>query len=367
MAVHPRVRGEHVLPKAVAPTITGSSPRARGTHRVHHELEVMARFIPACAGNTPTPPSRRHRPGGSSPRARGTLPGARSPGVRRRFIPACAGNTPMWAATKPTSSVHPRVRGEHPTARHDRNPPRRFIPACAGNTGHGHRRQHEVPVHPRVRGEHGTIVGHSAELYGSSPRARGTPRSQPAGCPVFRFIPACAGNTETASPPPRWRTVHPRVRGEHIRSLRFSCFLPGSSPRARGTLLFVNDPVRPRRFIPACAGNTRQHAPGGHAIPVHPRVRGEHPLNSTRHRTRLGSSPRARGTRRQVARRRSAHRFIPACAGNTESPASPVASIPGSSPRARGTLRRFVARLHVSRFIPACAGNTRTWCGCTAP
>ena len=50
-SVHPRVCGEHyVLPK-VTNIITGSSPRVRGTFYLGIRKLSKLRFIPACAGN----------------------------------------------------------------------------------------------------------------------------------------------------------------------------------------------------------------------------------------------------------------------------------------------------------------------------
>ena len=91
----------------------GSSPHTRGTSAGRARRPVARRFIPACAGNASRPPS--HPPGtsvhprirgerapgkpthrqaaGSSPHARGTRSHVmRAVGVAR-FIPACAGNT----------------------------------------------------------------------------------------------------------------------------------------------------------------------------------------------------------------------------------------------------------------------------------
>ena len=51
-------------------------------------------------------------------------------------------------------------------------------------------------------------------------------------------------------------------------------------------------------------------------------------------------------------------RFIPACAGNTQSPASAASAVDGSSPRVRGTPGKPTAKREDYRFIPACAGNT---------
>ena len=130
--VHPRVRGERYHQEKQAPDESGSSPRARGTLGISRGILTRRRFIPACAGNayglaaTPAldavhPRVRGERYAvlvgpirtiGSSPRARGTHRIDRLARLNRRFIPACAGNaiaviTPLSAAT-----VHPRVRGE---------------------------------------------------------------------------------------------------------------------------------------------------------------------------------------------------------------------------------------------------------------
>ena len=71
-AVHPRLRGEHLLIGAVVLVVIGSSPPARGTSMCQAPIVRRSRFIPACAGNI----------SGTSP---------------KRF----------------DNSVHPRLRGEH--------------------------------------------------------------------------------------------------------------------------------------------------------------------------------------------------------------------------------------------------------------
>ena len=50
---------------------------------------------------------------GSSPHVRGTLSDADHDRIRGRFIPACAGNTPTGPNTATVPSVHPRMCGEH--------------------------------------------------------------------------------------------------------------------------------------------------------------------------------------------------------------------------------------------------------------
>ncbi len=71
----------------------------------------------------------------------------------------------------------------------------RFIPACAGNTDNGETGDHAESVHPRVCGEHAFGMQWWMRVNGSSPRVRGTLIGSQISNLVFRFIPACAGNT----------------------------------------------------------------------------------------------------------------------------------------------------------------------------
>ena len=193
-----------------------------------------------------------------------------------RFIPACAGNTRTLRCIPRPEPVHPRVCGEHrhsPRASFSaagssprvRGTPEgcsysrsrwRFIPACAGNTKHGQNRAVAKPVHPRVCGEHGYAVVACGGCAGSSPRVRGTRYRDRWSRVRLRFIPACAGNTcdHARSLPPE--TVHPRVCGEHVSALRKMLARGGSSPRVRGTRDVGQGELDVGRFIPACAGNT---------------------------------------------------------------------------------------------------------------
>ena len=294
-SVHPRVRGERSDPKQFDRVRSGSSPRARGTPQSRGLALFWARFIPACAGNAYPESSsplcltvhprvrgeRRFSPrpaarfDGSSPRARGTLAHFIRSEILARFIPACAGNANYKSSRACLGTVHPRVRGERkwrtearedydgssPRARgtrfpgHTQRAPSRFIPACAGNaraqSGSGDR----APVHPRVRGERAQVVDQIIQLVGSSPRARGTRALTLCVMNAKRFIPACAGNARSARAWCRRRAVHPRVRGERLDPLDRAVEIAGSSPRARGTRPtgVANDGAD--RFIPACAGN----------------------------------------------------------------------------------------------------------------
>ena len=132
-AVHPRMRGEHDDIAEAAIYVGGSSPHARGTHVVDTVRQPVQRFIPACAGNTflflflflflsvhprmrgehGLPRREWHDAAGSSPHARGTHAHAIRSANAGRFIPACAGNTARYGDGSGVAKVHPRMRGEH--------------------------------------------------------------------------------------------------------------------------------------------------------------------------------------------------------------------------------------------------------------
>ena len=357
---------------------------------------------------------------GSSPRVRGTLRHRRAHGLGLRFIPACAGNS-AWSTRKPTSpAVHPRVCGElwrqrfcrplmtgsSPRVRGTRAvalalavSDRRFIPACAGNSSPQPLPLRPRAVHPRVCGE---LLGHRfAHLgsRGSSPRVRGTPGVGSANGRHHRFIPACAGNSVRSTSSNTSTPVHPRVCGE-LGAIQIAAdSLDGSSPRVRGTRPTGKGSANSRRFIPACAGNSKSRRLARTPRPVHPRVCGELDQSSSGTPRKGGSSPRVRGTRAGGQRGQRCGRFIPACAGNSgraflQRPTTTVhprvcgelhqwtdqgpqdgrfipacagnslEGLPsavrrgGSSPRVRGTPRRRWCSSRCCRFIPACAGNS---------
>ena len=275
---------------------------------------------------------------GSSPPARGTPTARWVARLALRFIPACAGNTfdGIRFICRPT--VHPRLRGEHlqPPPGHPSGV--RFIPACAGNTESWSTGGRRRAVHPRLRGEHANWRPNSETVSGSSPPARGTLCDGFFRRAAGRFIPACAGNTVDQVGGRRPGAVHPRLRGEHPSGEAFGLVTNGSSPPARGTHHIPGGRNRPKRFIPACAGNTDRRCTSPMLI--------------------AGSSPPARGTHPWHRFQAPSPRFIPACAGNTIAARYQLGRFAGSSPPARGTLSGTGAPRLRRRFIPACAGNT---------
>ena len=152
---------------------------------------------------------------GSSPRVRGTHVGDVAFFTDCRFIPAGAGNTQYRALRMPFVPVHPRGCGEHSAAvliinsnagssprvrgTHYRKPNKstsdRFIPAGAGNTIGCPGDLPFQTVHPRGCGEHGFNAFLLRGCCGSSPRVRGTLPCNSIIPFFMRFIPAGAGNT----------------------------------------------------------------------------------------------------------------------------------------------------------------------------
>ena len=130
---HPRMRGEHKSAITSLSRFWGSSPHARGTLPCCPGTPAPGRLIPACAGNTVCgdvaaivkrahPRMRGEHSAiaialrctdGSSPHARGTHVFTPTPGKGDGLIPACAGNTLSPPPPPPRPWAHPRMRGEH--------------------------------------------------------------------------------------------------------------------------------------------------------------------------------------------------------------------------------------------------------------
>ena len=145
-------------------------------------------------------------------------------------------------------------------------------------------------------GEHGMSWRFCRCRIGSSPHVRGTPVIEGRATRTDRFIPACAGNTSIFLSFVIFAAVHPRMCGEHVRSITAFSGMVGSSPHVRGTLVQVSRSGSPLRFIPACAGNTRSSVHTAPPSSVHPRMCGEHYDSDMDVFISDGSSPHVRGT-----------------------------------------------------------------------
>ncbi len=192
------------------------------------------------------------------------------------------------------SGSSPHTRGTGPSQRATIQP-MRFIPAYAGNRTVGVDGISNSAVHPRIRGEQ--KLGRHAEPFvaGSSPHTRGTESTEAPFRRIRRFIPAYAGNSTDFV----WGgvcAVHPRIRGEQRRLGRRRCASRGSSPHTRGTACPARFPLLSARFIPAYAGNRNTPPSQTPLGPVHPRIRGEQDALADSAIRNPGSSPHTRGT-----------------------------------------------------------------------
>ncbi len=212
---------------------------------------------------------------------------------------------------------HPRIRGEHASARavrwarrgsspHTRGAPYRtfckllkpgIIPAYAGSTQCTRLNARFFRDHPRIRGEHDCLDAPVFDAVGSSPHTRGAPASSKISQLPGGIIPAYAGSTNRYFLWRAGRRDHPRIRGEHVAKVH------------RGVMALG--------IIPAYAGSTflmvRETTPSRD----HPRIRGEHWMHCRGHRSIPGSSPHTRGAPATLENANTVTGIIPAYAGST--------------------------------------------------
>ena len=179
---------------------------------------------------------------------------------------------------------------------------------------------------------------HSLLSLGSSPLARGLPLAEAHDLVLDRIIPARAGFTLLA-----------RLAGN---------VKPGSSPLARGLPIHLPTGGRKPGIIPARAGFTSWTTGAITIARDHPRSRGVYTQGHASLPRRSGSSPLARGLRRQSFLRSLDGRIIPARAGFTLRVKMNEIMPYGSSPLARGLHRPVGQGRRRVRIIPARAGFT---------
>ena len=170
----------------------GSSPLARGLHQVPGSLHRDSRIIPAHAGLT-----RRwgflRAAGADHPRSRGVYP------EHDLEVAASLGSSPLARGLR--ADLEGRVERV------------RIIPARAGFTRAGRSSGPWGPDHPRSRGVYAPPPPLSHHSFGSSPLARGLPRSRKLQARRPRIIPARAGFTTWSRDTPPCPPDHPRSRG----------------------------------------------------------------------------------------------------------------------------------------------------------
>ncbi len=212
---HPRSRGEHPIVPVTKKALKGSSPLARGAHRVGVTITGDVKDHPRSRGEHMTVPIGNATEAGSSPLARGAHILINVPVDSLRIIPARAGSTELARAGATAPWDHPRSRGEH----------------------------QQVTRSWSLRG-------------GSSPLARGAPVGARPTRPRHRIIPARAGSTLRRGLLPAPTRDHPRSRGEHPDSAHPLMIPDGSSPLARGARATLRPGVVYPGIILARAGST---------------------------------------------------------------------------------------------------------------
>ena len=226
----------------------------------------------------------------------------------------CGGTRKAAREQAEREGLSPRVRGNRPQEA-NRNACCRSIPACAGEPVRGHTGVGLPQVYPRVcGGTPGLLVDDLAgEVYprvcggtperavlwrcrkGLSPRVRGNPTRAGQNSSGTGSIPACAGEPPwkwTPAPPAR---VYPRVCGGTSAAWTPGGRAVGLSPRVRGNpTVRIYLPLIPGS-IPACAGEPARAETQFHESAVYPRVCGGTRRHEAAGREKHGLSPRVRG------------------------------------------------------------------------
>ena len=334
---HPRSRGVYDGVEWSNSSGTGSSPLARGLHRVRVGDVVYRGIIPARAGFTGgrIGPPRRAR---DHPRSRGVY------SVMETVAGGANGSSPL---ARGLLGDLIRVAGYLG-----------IIPARAGftyRTGPCGRRRRD---HPRSRGVYFPRTFARTCHAGSSPLARGLHLRRCGRWDGCRIIPARAGFTSTGAARGEGLRDHPRSRGVYSPTPPTRPTTSGSSPLARGLHPPVCREHGDRRIIPARVGFTLLAHQPSIARPDHPRSRGVYTYNLPNYVGELGSSPLARGLHGPPDQDGRRNRIIPARAGFT-APSSSGPSPGLDHPRSRGVYWPVTWMLAMPAWIiPARAGFT---------
>ena len=174
---------------------------------------------------------------------------------------------------------------------------------------------------------------------GSSPLARGLPKSTIRSHGRSGIIPARAGFTAKGTYGTSGSLDHPRSRGVYMFLPTPHCDALGSSPLARGLHGAMRVIGEYWRIIPARAGFTTGGDGFEWGVEDHPRSRGVYVRRARLLRMGRGSSPLARGLREECLRGTHLRWIIPARAGFTFA-AWISATVPLDHPRSRGVYHK---------------------------
>ena len=192
-----------------------------------------------------------------------------------------------------------------------------IISACAEQTSAGTDSVTLHGDHLRVCGADNGGSWHVGSITGSSPRVRSRLQRHRGRGQRVGIISACAEQTLTYSAPYSNAEDHLRVCGADAWTATWQADSLGSSPRVRSR----RRPPAARRtgvgIISACAEQTPSCACSSTASRDHLRVCGADPGHFPGNEESVGSSPRVRSRRRDIARNNSRVGIISACAEQT--------------------------------------------------
>ena len=226
------------------------------------------------------------------------------------------GNPPDCSKSIAPGGLSPRGRGKPSRRRWDKER-ERSIPAWAGETKPNTLAMYRQGVYPRVGGGNLLCDIPTSRTLGLSPRGRGKRLMLLRYKRPRRSIPAWAGETFAYATPSDPVAVYPRVGGGNNAAAVSSVGAGGLSPRGRGKLIRNQSRREWWRSIPAWAGETPSLAPLWRGLEVYPRVGGGNELDECGNAYKHGLSPRGRGKRVNASDRRLSARSIPAWAGET--------------------------------------------------
>ncbi len=164
------------------------------------------------------------------------------------------GTTVNYTLPLSARPVHPHVRGDNFFLKSFIASWLRFTPTCVGTIYLIDMIERTCSVHPHVRGDNVTLYRFVPDVVGSPPRAWGQFSNHVHFADPQRFTPTCVGTIKSIFKISLNRAVHPHVRGDNVLHSSKTCLLGGSPPRAWGQL---PDPPRlcsARRFTPTCVG-----------------------------------------------------------------------------------------------------------------
>ena len=262
--------------------LAGSIPAWAGETPPDRPAARSSMVYPRVGGGNPMTAILTNGEEGLSPRGRGKRHGLYAGLSLPRSIPAWAGETLRPYSRKPCAKVYPRVGGGnayHPTMRiagPGLSPRGRgklelpfavravvgSIPAWAGET-QTRKATTAIPrVYPRVGGGNKTMTPSQSPEPGLSPRGRGKPPPLHLSREKSGSIPAWAGETLGNLAKPALDAVYPRVGGGNEPHYRLLLGFQGLSPRGRGKRRLTAGRLAGLRSIPAWAGETPGQAVG---------------------------------------------------------------------------------------------------------